>query len=489
MDSISERKSSSYDLIESYKTPLFIEGRIESYSDDVPEIIMLKKPNMQNDKNISSKNSQNTQKLQNNVFLYSKGLKMDNGGFPRKENFNHFHRSLKNRDLVSMRKTILREGEKLVFPTYCSINIEGFENCVSKYKNYKIDNNTEKDMIKLYSMSLARDVPFSEYNRNSTIIEICKILNNSTEKIVKPSNIFGIPHNSYISQFLLQDKVYSYVENTDFIKNWEEIFGSDIQESYREYPKYITTGRDLAFVYNNLDINKYYGIIENILQKMGINYNQEYKDYLSQYHIDEPQFKFSNLIEKINKKCEKIVYYMKWNNPIICPENYSIEIERVRKEQGYNPNKFTQYLLYNPILKKVKSLQGNYLLSQASSKGCELSPPSPCFKTVLSSAFNTLLKVFYDLEKEMNVLIVTNGELFETAKVTTVSEELNKLVRNISLAGCWSGSSFKENEYDIKLGEKIALCIIEKEIENIKKSGYSFAIKLHLCDQKMIYIK
>lgn len=481
MESISDKKSSSYDLIESYKTPLFTEGRIESHSEDNSEIIMLKKP-----KNVQ--NVQNTQ-LNNNVFLYSKGLKLDNEAFPRKENFNNFHRSLKNKDISSMRKTILQEGSKLVLPSYCLSDVSRFEDCISKYKNYKIGNHTEKDMIKLYAMSLSRDIPFSEYNRNDTIIEICKIFNNSTEKMVKPNNIFGLPHNNYVSQFLIQDKIYSYVENIDFIKNWEEIFSPTLEEVFREYPRYISTGRDLAFVYNNLDMGKYYKMIENVLHKIGIEYNEEYKNFMSQYHIEEPTFKFSNLLEKTKIACEKVVYYIKWNNPITCPESYSIEIERVRKEQGYNPNKFTHYLLYNPILKKIKSLQGNYLLSQASAKGCELSPPSPCFKTVLASAFNTLLKVFYDLEKEMNILIVTGGKLFESAKITLVSEELEKLVKNISLSGCWSGSTFTDNENDIKLGEKIALNIIEEEIGSIKKNGYNFSIKLHLYNQKMLYMK
>jgi len=413
--------------------------------------------------------------LENNVYLrpiiiydkfinlYSKGLLHDKNGYVNVNEMYNFLMRLERRDIDS-----LSEYKFDKISLSLSDDIIGNYNNTYRYSSLPSLNDHQliMDMIQLYCMSLCRDIPFKDYISDS-LIKKCVF-----SKSTNVGNIFRGPIGSciqgcYISQFLyvdintgffVQKQLYDTFVR-DYMKTSEESIavqnGNFSNESIQSKKRYIITGRDIAHYVHSED-----------------HYQTGYNTSLILFDLKVPlNYPFDkntihSFIFQIINKALMVSSYHKWNSLFLRPEAYSIQIN----------NSICKEILMNPVMKKLKSINGNYLLTQVYPEASPLSPSTPSNAATVIGASVTVLKFFFDNNYELNVYEPDNDgqNLIDTKKKTCVGDELNKLAFNISFGRNWAGVNYiMDSIRGLKLGETIAISCLKDIIKY-----YPFKIKV-----------
>lgn len=427
------------------------------------------------------------------VNIYSKGLPHDEEGFVNKDEMMKLIIALEEKDSQKLSKINLGGKLKLVNPSAAwSSDIIGA--CNSTYRYSRLPGLSSdfiaSEMSELYCMSLARDIPFSQYSDSSIIEDCCGYLNKlkkypQVDGKVTPYNIFRGPmygdlQGPYISQFLYRDlkmggfmqkqKYTTDLEGYDFMKTWETAISAqngNILESApptRSNPRYLITGRDLACYVHNKGLFQIFYDVCTLLIDLKVPMNVQITKLLNDNPTENMFINFGlpdilSTLTIIGRNALLAAWYVKWNSLFLRPEALSIEVERVYRN-NQNIYRISPELLRNPVLESIRSKNGNVLLSQAYPEGSPLHPSFPSGNSSIAGACGTTLKFFFDTRHEIDVYEPdkTGHQLVQTGLKTTIGDEINKLVSNISIGSNWAGFNYHMSAISgIKRGQKVAI--------------------------------
>ena len=108
---------------------------------------------------------------------------------------------------------------------------------------------------------------------------------------------------------------------------------------------------------------------------------------------------------------------------------------------------------------RVFSQYGTYLLPLAFAEGSPTHPSYPAGHATIAGACVTVLKAFFQGDKELSNPVTTNsvGDLVSYAGTLTVEGELNKLANNVALGRDWAGVHYRSDGVDgLQVGEQQA---------------------------------
>ena len=108
---------------------------------------------------------------------------------------------------------------------------------------------------------------------------------------------------------------------------------------------------------------------------------------------------------------------------------------------------------------RVFSQYGTYLLPLAFAEGSPTHPSYPAGHATIAGACVTVLKAFFQGNKELDNPVTTNsvGDLVPYAGTLTVEGELNKLANNVALGRDWAGVHYRSDGVDgLEVGEQQA---------------------------------
>ena len=404
------------------------------------------------------------------INMFRKGLPHSEEGFVSVIEMKKLLTALRSRDLVKLSKINLGGALKLANPSAAWTKKKYPFSAIPSLCSDEI----ASEMCELYCMSLARDIPFHEYNTSSIIENCCGYLNDLQvyPYRVTPYNIFRGPMRSYgpyISQFLYNQKYITNVEGNDYMKTWDtavSVQGGNVLETSvppRGTPRYLITGRDLATF-----TSEPYQIFHdtyNALMDLGVPMNIP-NDPIQDHLINFGYLDFQGILGKIGKEVLSAAWYIKWNTMFLRPEALGIEVERVYQNDE-NQYKISHELLNNRVIEELRTLNGNALLSQVYPEGSPLSPSTPSGAAAIAGACVTLLKFFFNCKHEIDVYEPDNDELTANGQKTTVGDELNKLAHNIGMGCNWAGVHYPmDTNKGLKLGQDLMINLLKDHISD-----------------------
>lgn len=314
------------------------------------------------------------------------------------------------------------------------------------------------EVIELYCMVLARDVPFAEY-RTHPVIAACSEYLNALPSYphmpgkVTPYNIFRGPlyadiQGLHISQFLLRKMHKCHRPRQSFLGDWNSALAAQNPDhdaaNVQTFDTYINTGRDLAsYCYYTHPLEAFQAAVRDLVPLYDLKY----------MHIQHA------LVVACAAAAEA-AEYIQWHTLILRPEAYGIEIERVLRDK-INTYGVPNAILSNPVLPAIRKIQANCVLTQAYPSGSPLQPSHPCDKAAMAGACATVMKCFYDIHQDMDVYKVSNAKLQKIAFHTTLGDEIDKLACNLSMGGMWAGIQYPVDIIaGLNIGEHVAvLCL------------------------------
>lgn len=503
------------------------------------------------------------------INVYRKGLPHNKNGFVDIDEMSKLITALNERDSNKLSQIKLGSRTRLVNPSAAwSQDLFGGNN--NSYRYSQMPSLTSDKMTalmsELYCMSIARDIPFHQYQTSSIIIDCCKYLNSlkfypqtqqtlsittnpkrgtcspdqsnfvtfTKRKVrskVTPYNIFrgqmyGDLQGIYLSQFLYRDirmggilqkqKYTTSLEGYDFMKTWEMAiavqnghftkrckasssgsnfvaFTKDNETMpYRDNPRYLITGRDLACYVHSDEQFQTFDNACMILLNMKVPMNPGIVKLSNDNPVEEHFINFGRpdiqaTTNMIGRNALSAAWYIKWNSLFLRPEAYGIEVERVFRDHR-NKYGIPHELIDNGVINAIRSRNGTALLTQVYGEGSSLHPSTPSGRATVAGACVTALKFFFDTNYEMEVYEPDeNGKhLVKTGMKTTVGQELDKLACNIGIGCCWAGVNYYNDVTSgIKLGEKAALSCLR---DMIHRYPIHVEIPLHCFNEKITII-
>ena len=415
------------------------------------------------------------------IWAYSKGLRHDSDGQSLLEDLQQLQKVVQAHDLEALQKVRLA-GPRRLLGVSAGWEYTDLPQVQMAFQSPKM----VSFMVELYFMALARDIPFRDYASSTLLKDLCRSLNTLTvhpqyRGEITSANIFRGPFGAdqqglYISQYLYQEvhgvpqKYYSTLESYEFLTTWHEALeiqnGSIPTHSalYREYPRYLLTGRDLACAHRKDPFQPFLNALHILeAQKVPLNFPES---AVEEFYTSLGPVDIETTLRRIGHQALQAAWHMKWQNLVARPEVFGMLIERAQYSKR-NPWAIPETLLTQPILEACRHRFGTYLLPQVYPEGSPMCPSIPAEDAVVAGACATVLKFFFDLRGEMAVY-QPNAEgsgLTRSAGWSTYAQELEKLVSNVAWAKSWAGCQYWiDNILGIKLGEKMALAALQEQI-------------------------
>ena len=357
------------------------------------------------------------------------------------------------------------------------------------------------DLIEIYAMALARDIPFHQWKCSETIQWIIKALNKLSEfrgpkkcgKVTLDTLFRGETKGDligpFVSQFLYQtvpfgvqkceQKVFAYVEGKDYLicykdcKSMQNGYNPKEKNEQYHYSRYITTLRDGASYIHN-DYPGQAGLMgAQILLGLGVPITCQHKDVNEHYFIELAHCDIFDLIHKASKLAMAAAWHHKWTQLKLRPEAYGLLVHEA-KENGCNPYKLSKELLNSSILDKVKAKWGSYCLPQAYSEGSPTHPSYPSGHATWAGAVVTILKAFFDNDYEIEAFEPScdGSYLVPLGYKVKVGDELDKLASNLGTFRNVGGIHYRSDMLGIYLGEAVAIELLEEAVQR-----YAFPVK------------
>ncbi len=381
------------------------------------------------------------------------------------------------------------------------------------------------EMVELYWMALARDIPFTEYDTSPTIraaaAELSRLSDFRGPKVggevttatlfrgVTPGDLVG----PYVSQFLLKTVTFGAEEIVQRMRtvlpginymtgyaDWLNIqSGCTPQESDRfdSNRRYMRNGRDLAaYVHVDVLFQAYFNACL-ILLEMGVPLNPG-----NPYNASATQIGFGTfggphiaaLVTEVATRALKAIWYEKWFvHRRLRPEEFGGRVHN-------HLTGATNYPIHPDVLNsqgvhKVFRRNGTYLLPQAYPEGSPLHPSYGAGHATVAGACVTILKAFFDESSVMPNPVVPSPDppahgigagahglslipyAGPGADSLTVGGELNKLAANIATARNFAGIHWRTDYIEsLRLGEAVAISILrdQRATYNEDFGGFTF---------------
>ena len=366
------------------------------------------------------------------------------------------------------------------------------------------------EMVEAYWMSLARDIPFSDYATHPTRLDACAELSALSDFLgprsggtVTPGTIFRAPYagatvGPYVSQFLLlpfafgaqpvDQRIRTFEADADFLTVYSDWLDRQNGAPYAARPydpilRYIRTGRDLA-AWVDADPPAQAGI-HALLILLGLGCpldpaNPYLGDIVNQdgFTTFGPVDLF-DMTERAPGPAHRAVWYQKWRvHRFLRPEEYAGRVHNHLTGAASYP--LHPDVSDSDVVQRVFSSFGSYLLPQAYPDGCPLHPAYPSGHSTGIGSTVTMLKALFDENFPIPnpVEPAPDGLSLQpySGPPLTVGGELNKLAFNIGMGRVFAGIHWRSNViWGNWLGQKISLGILkdEKGCYNEPFNGYT----------------
>jgi hypothetical protein len=378
--------------------------------------------------------------------------------------------------------------------------------------------------VELYWMALLRDVPFTRFATNQTVgvaaEEISGLKDFTGPKIggkVTPQTIFrgcsaGDNVGPYLSQFLLHDIGYGSLtiqqrqKTVKGEKNYLTAFDEWLHiqnggtpatgDDFDPTPRYIRTMRDLGqYVHVDALYEAYLNACLMLLDH-GAPFDPG-NPYLPPHPDEKTQIGFGtfggphilSLVTEVATRALKAVWWQKWFiQRRLRPEAYGglihVKLEGVggtKKDYPIDPQ-----ILNSKALKRVHDRFGSYLLPMAFPEGSPTHPAYGAGHATVAGACVTILKAWFDEDAPLPLVAkVPNDDGTALVDYTgpdagglTVGGELNKVAANIAIGRNMAGVHWRSDYTEsVKLGERVALAILNKQRKDYNEKGWSFTLR------------
>jgi hypothetical protein len=367
---------------------------------------------------------------------------------------------------------------------------------------------TAAEMVELYWQALTRDVPFSSYTTDATIVaaasELSSLHHFSGPKAgasVTPGTVFrsgmGDLTGPHVSQFLLYDipfgamtvkqQIRTCVPDLDYMTDfgkWRDCQNGVAQgaNTFDSQARYIRNARDLGeYVHRDYSYQPY---MNAALILLGLKapfdaanpYNKS-KTQSSDGTFGAPAI--LDLVARVTINATKTSWYHKWCiHRRLRPEEYGGRVHN--HKAGTYASPLHQQVLTATATREVFTRHGTHLLPMAYPEGCPVHPAYPAAHAVLAGAAVTVLKAFFDESAPIDRPVVADNDGVQllpwTGAPLTVGDELNKLASNIAMGRCAAGVHWRSDCIEgMKLGEALALNYLAESrlLWNEKFNGFS----------------
>ena len=374
------------------------------------------------------------------------------------------------------------------------------------------------EAVELYWMALLRDVPFIDFGTNGGVAAAAAELSGLTEftgpKVngrVTPRTIFrgcaeGDLNGPYLSQFLLHDVPYgslvisqqqeTVLPDVDYLTHfhtWLAVQNGDtgpFNDAYDPMPRYIRSMRDLG-QYVHVDA-LYEAYLNASLILLGHNapfdpgnpYEPGHPDHGNQVGFGTfggPHI--LSLVTEVATRALKAVWYQKWMvNRRLRPEAYGGLVHQ--KKNGTRPDyPLHQQVLDSQALARTQSRFGSALLPMAFPEGSPTHPAYGAGHATVAGACVTILKAWFDDKADLPPSIVPSvpsadgTTLVPVDAQLTIGGELDKVAANIAIGRNMAGVHWRSDYLEsIRLGEDVALCILQKQRKDYFEQEWSFSL-------------
>ncbi len=372
---------------------------------------------------------------------------------------------------------------------------------------------TAGEMVELYWAALMRDVPFTQYESDSTAAAAAADLSKltafkgpKTNGQVIPATLFrgftaGDRVGPYLSQFLLkpvpfgvqyiEQRMRTYLAGVDYLTQYDEWlavqngFSPTRSAAFDRTRRFIRNGRDLSqWVHIDVLYQAYFNAMLIMLQPpdpgdtvtgggMGVPLNPG-NPYLSSTNqtgfgtFGPPAIAVA--VPEIASRALKAVWYQKWLvHRRLRPEAYGGLVHNAVAKSAKYP--IHNDLSGSQAVSRILSKHGTYLLPLAFPEGSPLHPSYGAGHATVAGACVTILKAIFDESFVIpNPLVPTPDGISlvpyagPDAGKLTVGGELNKLASNIgigrNIAGVHWRSDYAES---LRLGEQIAISVLRDQ--------------------------
>ncbi len=365
------------------------------------------------------------------------------------------------------------------------------------------------EMVELYWMALARDVPYSDYATDSTIAAACADLSAlsdfrgpTSSGQVTPVTIFrgnlpGDVIGPYLSQFLWLDvpmgallipqqmnTVPAGVDYLTSFSDWLAMQNGAAPPSYAldPTPRYIRNLRDIGEWVHVDALYQAYHQACLILLGLGAPF-----DAGNPYRSSATQIGFGtfggphilSLVTEVASRALKAVWYQKWFvHRRLRPEAFGGLVHNTRSGAATYP--VNSEVLDSAALDGVFSANGTYLLPIGAPEGCPTHPSYGAGHATVAGACVTILKAWFDESFVIPNPVVSNADGTDlgafSGPALTVGNELNKLAANVAIGRNAVGFHYRSDYWEsLKLGEAVAIGVLQ-ESKACYNEGGSFAL-------------
>lgn len=352
------------------------------------------------------------------------------------------------------------------------------------------------NILELYAMSLARDIPFSEWQTSDVISKIYVEYKDFSEQFPNyfgqglfEGNLVGESIGPYISQFLYSDIISGCMTTSQKIKiltpgqnyisdinTYNKIHNGvkpdNVANKFLPNPRYIITLRDLAsYVYTDYPCMAFSNaaliLLSNFPTKLVTYKNKPFVGFIGlglPFVLD--------LVYRATNLALRAAWFHKWKvHRVLRPEEYAYELNK-------NP---TDLIKGSVIVSTATADSGNILLPQGYPEGCPTHPSFPSGHGTIAGACVTVLKALFLDDLFINPQIPTNdgSSLLpytgQDAIDLKIHGELNKLAANIGAGRSAAGIHYRfDNEEGVLLGEKVAIALLREAKEQLRTSDVTF---------------
>jgi hypothetical protein len=378
--------------------------------------------------------------------------------------------------------------------------------------------------VELYWMALLRDVNFLDYAHSADAAAACADLNRfggdfkglKSNGKVTPQTLFRdtlaeTRNGPYISQFMwmntpfgaefVERKMRTLLPGTDHLTdygNWLAVQNGNLPESaaadFDPVRRYLRNGRDLAqWVHMDVLFQAYFNACLILMTPpssdplsggIGCPFNKG-----NPYIGNPTQIGFTTfgpphmkaLMCEVASRALKVTWHKKWQvNRRLRPEAWGGLVHNQVVHDRY-PGVIHAKQLDSPVLDKVHSQNGSYLLPMAFPEGSPTHPSYTAGHATVAGACVTILKAMFDESFVIpNPVVPTaDGLALEpyTGPALTVRGELNKLASNVATGRNVAGVHWRSDALEsLRAGEALAISILrdQRACYNEKFGGFTF---------------
>ncbi len=344
------------------------------------------------------------------------------------------------------------------------------------------------EMAEVYWMALLRDVPFSQYASNSLAAEaVADLRRFALFRDLTVQNLFrgttaGERIGPYLSQFLLKDvpfglmtinqKYAAGAPGVDFMTSVSDCVSiqngiAPTRSAVLDSPHYARCGRDLGeYVHRDFSYQAFLNAALILLGLGGaaLDDGNPYKSSANRgafVTMGGPDV--LSMVAQVAVLALKAAWFQKWSvHRTLRPEVFALRVHQDMTHARAYP--IHGALLSSPVLGKLFSANGSYLLPMAFAEGSPTHPSYPAGHAAISGACVTVLKWFF---KESFVLpnpVVASDDgtaVNAYAGALTVGGELDKLAANIAIGRNIAGVHYwSDGIQGMYLGEQVALAFL-----------------------------